>query len=264
MIPIEIIRKFQQTILETENTATPFPLIECHVGEVTSEQCLTHEFYRKIYMATAGRYYYVDKFHELCLCVHYNFRIPGEYRFDPVYRYYITKKRMCNTVHHDMGNVACPEMIIKEFSDINNTKGYGLYNEFLSLKGEIENRLRCRKPNSYDPFEYGLTVHFDYKPVSENDLNYTVYETPFAKKKEMVQFYFNNKTKQWETMSVSKGELSDLMTFFKDFDFIDKNELHLRRFMSIYENAVCKGSEYHDILMLCDNYNNQRIKGDCI
>lgn len=259
MIPIDIIRKYQQIILKTPNTASPLPLMEHPLGGVTNEQCLIQEFYGKIYMATAGQCFYIDRFHELCICVHYNFRIPGEYRFNPVYRYYITKKRMCNSVHQNMGEVVCSEMIITEFSDINKTKEYGLYDEFLSLKKKIEKSVEWRKANPYDPFEFGLTDQFYYIAYGKDKFKYTVYETPFPTNNEMVQFYFNNEIKKWEKMSVSNVYLSDLMTFFKDFETIDNNELHLRRFLPVFENAVCEEGEYHNVFTYCDNLNNQRI-----
>ena len=48
----------------------------------------------------------------------------------------------------------------------------------------------------------------------------------------------------WEMMSVSREPLSDLMRYFKDFDELDRNELHLRRFLSEKEYAE-EGSEYY-------------------
>ena len=54
----------------------------------------------------------------------------------------------------------------------------------------------------------------------------------------------NNETENWDMMSVSPERLSNLIRFFKDFDDLDRRELHLRSFLpleaAIQENALYK------------------------
>ena len=78
-------------------------LIEKPVGAVTYEHCLVEKLYPDIYFGTAERNYYIDRYHELCLCVHHNRRVPDKYEFIPDYQYYVTKKRMCLDIYWHLG-----------------------------------------------------------------------------------------------------------------------------------------------------------------
>ena len=67
---------------DDKDTCQFLPLIEKPVGDVTYEQCLAVRFYGDVYMGTAQRNYYVDRYQEICLCAHYNRRILGKYEFE--------------------------------------------------------------------------------------------------------------------------------------------------------------------------------------
>jgi hypothetical protein len=123
-----------------------------------------------------------------------------------------------------MGEIIDKSMIIKEYKNIDLIPKNALYKEFVSLKNQIENNIRCKTENPNDPFEYDLISCFQFGVCENGGAKYRVYETPISERKEMVQFYLNNATKKWEAMSISEVELSDLMMFFEDFDSIDKNE----------------------------------------
>ena len=73
---------------------TPFPLIEKLVGSVTYEHTVVQKLYMDIFIGDAERNYYVDQYHEVNLCVHFNVRKQGTYSFIPEYQYYLTDGRM--------------------------------------------------------------------------------------------------------------------------------------------------------------------------
>ena len=60
----------------------------------------------------------------------------------------------------------------------------------------------------------------------------------------MVQIYMNNENETWDMMSISPEPIGDLMSFFKDFEDLDRRVLHLRKFLllmtTIAENELYK------------------------
>lgn len=95
---------------------------------------------------------------------------------------------------------------------------------------------------------------FQYLYDEEGNAKYSVFEIPISKRKGVVQFYKNNQKNKWEMMSLSKVPICNLMQFFKDFEFIDKNELHIRKFIDIEENAISEKSKYHKFYEQAENF----------
>ena len=77
----------------------PFPLMEHAVGEITYEHTVVQKLYGDIYIGDSERNYFVDRYHEVNLCVHYNVRKPGTYSFNSEYQYYVTHGRMSLKLH---------------------------------------------------------------------------------------------------------------------------------------------------------------------
>lgn len=226
------------------DTRSEWPLIEKPLGAITYEHCLTNRFYGDVFMATAERNYYVDQFHELCLCAHYNRRIPKEYKFEEGYQLFVTKKRMCLDIYRNLGNISNESMIIEYYSSMSDAEKSIHYKDFCDLKKMIEEGVIWRKTHIFDPFKFPGVSCFQSTPDEDGKCKYSMYETTIIETREVVQFYLNNETETWEKMSVSPEPLSELMNFFKDFDDLDKRELHLRKFLplmtAINENMFYK------------------------
>ena len=226
-------KKIDLVDVHDKQTQTDLPLSEKPVGAMTYEHCLVEKFYKDIYMGTAERNYYVDRNHELCICVHYNRRIPGEYKFEDGYQFFVTKKRMCLEIYWNLGNIPDESMIIEYYDSIDDAKESQCHTDFLDLKKKIEEGVELRKSHVFDPFDSGFAsiVQKDYD-VNGGGKN-TIIEVPSTEKREMIQFYFNGKSGLCEKISVSSERLSELMQFFKDFDDLDSKRLHLRKYVSL-------------------------------
>lgn len=233
-----------------KDTCSDWPLIEKPVGSVTYEHCLVERFYQDIFMGTAERNYYVDTYHELCLCVHFNRRIPGKYEFIPDYQFFVTKKRMCLDIYWNLGNISDEGMILEKYDNLESAKSSRYYSDFCDLKQKIEEGIEFKKNHVWDPFKYGNGSCFQ-----SSDKVYSIYEYPNASQKEFVQFYWNTNTKQWEKMSISSVQLSDLVRFFKDFEELDKRELHLRIWLPITVCAVAETGQYHILFKDAEEFN---------
>lgn len=54
----------------------------------------------------------------------------------------------------------------------------------------------------------------------------------------MAQFYLDQETETWDTMSISPVSLCDLMQFLKNFNELDEQVLHLRNFKSLNDRTL--------------------------
>ena len=232
-------------VLEDKDSRSPLPLIKKEIGGITYEHSLAERFYGDVFIGTAERNYYIDQYHELCLCAFYNRRIPGKYEFIPEYQFFITKQRMCLDIYWNLGNISDESMIMEKYDGLEAAKSSYYYDDFLDLKKKIDDSIKWRKEHALDPYKLGGWSSFNYKPNQEKRLTYTVYECPIKENHEIIQLYLvGEKVKM---LSTSQVLLSDMMSFFKDFETLDKEELHLRSFLPIKEYVLPEGSKYHDL-----------------
>ncbi len=220
------------------------PIFERDPGIITYEHSLAERFYNDIYMGAAERNYYVDGYQELCLCAHYNRRIPGKYEFVEEYQFFVTKDRMCLEIYWNLGNISDSDRILEHYQSLEEAENSKFYKDFCDLKVQIEESIEWEKTHIIDPFEMRAISSFLSMEDEKGDAKYTIYEVPISDRKEMVQFYLNNENESWEMMSVSAVELSDMLRFFKDFDVLDKEQLHLRTFYSIENRIMEKEPSY--------------------
>ena len=75
-------------------------------------------------------------------------------------------------------------------------------------------------------------VGISFHPVEDvnGKSRYIMCEIPIIERKEFVQFYLSKGTQSWDRMSISPEPISEMMSFFKDFDELDKKVLHLRKY----------------------------------
>lgn len=237
------LEQLSQVDINDIDTKSEWLNFEKPVGAVTYEHCCTEHFHRDIFMATTERNYYVDRYHELCLCAHYNRRIPGEYRFEEGFQFFVTKKRMCLDIFWNLGNISDEKMILEHYDSIDNAKKSLHYRDFCELKDMIEEGINWNKTHIPDPFIFPGGSHYQSAPDKNGKRKYTIYEKSIKERREFVQFYLNNETENWDMMSVSPERLSNLIRFFKDFDDLDRRELHLRSFLPL-EAAIQKNALY--------------------
>ena len=227
--------------LNDDESRTKYPLIEKPAGRITYEHYLVERFYRDVYIGTAERNYYVDRYHELCLCVHYNRRIPCKYQFDGRYQFFVTKKRMCLDIYWNLGNISDESTVLEKYDSIEEAKGSCYYTDFCEIKKQLDDHVKWKQSLCRETDEYYEISGIGSTCAKVGGSEYTVYETPVAERREMAQFYKNNKTEKWEWMSITLEPIQEMMHFFKDFDEIDKEELHLRRFYNLdnYRMDAC-------------------------
>ena len=262
---MEEINNIDLSIVNTDDpeTTTLFPLIEKPAGQITYEHALAERLFGDVYFGTAERNYYVDRNHELCLCVHFNRRIPGTYNFDNQYHCYVTKTRMCLDIYWHLGNITNEKMILEEYVGIENAKESAYYEDFCDLIEKIEKSIEWKKDHKGNPYGWGGMAAFCYKSSSRDNTEYKAFETEDPKRKENVQFYFNESAKEWELMSISQERIADVINFFDDFDEIDYKELHIREFIPIKENAMEPAGYYHELFKRAKEFNDQ-LHGDYI
>ena len=230
-------------VLEDKDTLSPLPLIERELGGITYEHRLAEHFYRDVYMGAAERNYYIDRYHELCLCAYFNRRVPGKYEFIPEYQFFVTKKRMCLDIYWNLGYISDESMVVEKYDGIEAAKESHYYKDFVDLKEMIDKSIKWKKDHIFGPFDIGGMSSFQYSPCKGT--TYAVHEIPIKERQEILQLYMDPDTEKLMQVTVSKVLLSDLMRFFKDFESLDENELHLRTFLPVQEYALADGSLYH-------------------
>jgi len=214
------------------------PLIKRPVGAITYEHCLTERFYGDIYMSTAERNYYVDRYHEVCLCAHYNRCIPGTYLFDGKYQFFVTEERMCLDIYWNLGNISDETMILEKYDSIKEAEESKYYSDFLELVKMMEDGVEWKRTHIPDPFEFDGGCSFEAEKDNSGQPKYVIYEMPVPEEKMMAQFYLDHKTETWNAMSISTVPLCDLMQFFKNFNELDERELHLRKFLTLNDQTL--------------------------
>ena len=215
---------------DDKDTCQFLPLIEKPVGDVTYEQCLAVRFYGDVYMGTAQRNYYADRYHEICLCAHYNRRIPGKYEFEEGYQFFVTKKRMCLDIYWNLGNISNTHSVLEHYHSIESAVNSNYYRDFCDLKSQIEEGVKRKKARAVNMFEEDVGISFHPVEDVNGKSRYIMCEIPIIERKEFVQFYLSKGTQSWDRMSISPEPISEMMSFFKDFDELDKKVLHLRKY----------------------------------
>ncbi len=246
------------SIVDTSDpdTETLFPLIERPIGSITYEHSLAERLFGDIYFGTAERNYFVDSNHELCLCAHFNRRIPGTYTFDNEYHFFVTKKRMCLDIYWHLGNITNEKMIVEKYVGLDNVKQSSYYDDFCDLVRAIESSIKWKKDHMRKPYDWGGTASFRYKSSSRNT-EYEAFEEADKRRKQLVQFYFNETTQEWDLMSISKETISDVINFLDDFDELDEKVLHIREFIPIKENAIFITGKYHRMFKRAKDFHDQ-------
>lgn len=225
---------------------TIFPLIKRNVGEVTYEHSYVQALPRDVIIAAAERNLYVDEHHEINLCAYWNSRIAGTYQFDNKYSFYVTDGRLCITIWRNLGDVSeCH--ILKKFESLEDAKGSEYYDDFCKLKLLIEKSVKTQK-NYMEKREKNI---FDWSTMSARtypDCEGGDYEWICTKTKEFVQLHVDLTADKW-ILTTSKESLSEIKGFFKDFEELDKNELHLRTFHNELDvKNLDKSSPYYEIV----------------
>lgn len=250
----ERIEQFDVGATDDKNTCPHLPLIEKPVGDITYEQCLIERFYGDVYMGTAQRNYYVDKYHEICLCAHYNRRIPDKYEFEEGYQFFVTKRRMCLDIYWNLGNISDTASVLEHYHSIESSVNSKYYRDFCDLKDQIEEGVKWKKVHAVNLFEEDVGISFHPVEDVNGKSRYTMFEIPVIERKEMAQFYLNKETDSWEKMSISPEPISEMMSSFKDFDELDKRELHLREFRALKSLGTEKDKDYLAALEKVDNW----------
>lgn len=223
---------------------TPFNLINKTHGSVTYEHCVVQRLYGEIYIGDAERNYYVDKNHEINLCVHFNFRIPGRYAFIPEYHFYVTDGRLSLSLHWGLG-VIDNEKIIEEYQSLELAKTSEYYQDFCQLKekidAEIQRQQKLQKENAY---EYNNSVQSASKEITQKGI-WTIYEVPYSKTTEYVQFHICEEAGEW-LFSTSDQSVIDLWRYLSDFYEIEPLELRLLKYYPMENSEITHTSNYFD------------------
>lgn len=222
----------------------PFDLIEKPVGAVTYEHCVVQKLYGDIYIGDAERNFYVEKRREVNLCVHFNRRVLGQYKFIPEYQYYITDGRCSLELHHNLGYLN-KEDIIECFNSLEEARISKYYKDFCELKKMIDEEIERQKELEdvfYDSMYY--SVRYDEK----NCIRTAVYEMPLESEEGFVQYHVSvneeNGQEEWK-MSKSDIPILDLWCYLKDFYEIDEAELHLLKYLPMNGNMLSETAEYY-------------------
>jgi len=223
---------------------TPFNLIKKTQGAITYEHCVVQRLYGEIYIGDAERNYYVDKRHEINLCVHFNFRTPGRFAFVPEYRFYVTDGRLSLSLHWGLG-VIDSENIIEEYQSLESAKKSEYYEDFCQLKEKIDNEiLRQQKLTKKNVIAYDNSVQYSSKEIAQKG-TWTICEVPFSKTMEFVQFHICEETKEW-LFSTSDQTVIDLWRYLNDFYEIEPTELQLLKYYPMNNSEISRTSKYFD------------------
>lgn len=222
---------------------THYNLIERPRGAVSYEHCVVQRLHGEIYIGDAEKNYYVDKRHEINLCVHYNFRIPGKYAFIPEYRFYVTDGRQSLPLHWGLGAIE-PTKIIEEYESLELAKKSEYYEDFCELKDKIDKEiLRQQKVWKLSKIQYDNSVHSSSKEIPGKGM-YTLYEIPLQQTNEYIQFHFCEETDKWQ-LSTSHYSVIDVWRYLNDFYEIEKTELQLLTYHPMINGELPASSAYY-------------------
>lgn len=211
---------------ELKSKKSELPFINRGIGNVTYEHCLTEELYGGVYFGTAERNYYVDGYHEICLCVHYNRRTPGKYEFDKKYHYFVTNERKCLDIYWNLGNISDESSVVEYYADLDEAKGSLYYKDFCELQGEIQAGIKWRKEREYDPFEFG-GMCYGTRTICGREIRF--FQIPQQETRKFIQFFIDEESEQLLRITETPIDISNHMGFMNDFFEIDQTELHLVR-----------------------------------
>ena len=232
----------------------PLPEIDRATAWI-SDESFSERVFRDIYIGTAERHFYNDPARKLSVSVYYNSRIPGKLEFDGKWRLFVTEDSLCRTIFRQHGNLSDESQVYEKYYGLEEAEGSAFYNDFAELIKKAEDSIAWTKDHAWKPYEkYSGSIRF--RPVPGEDPEYTVYEQCIPEREEIVQFYWNETDSRWDTMAVSKEPLHEVMNHLKDFEELDRNELHLRRFLPIQEYAMEEGSVYHKEFKSAEDINN--------
>lgn len=222
---------------------TQFNLIPKAKGDVSYEHCAVQRLHGDIYIGDAERNYFVDKQHEINLCVHYNFRIPGKYAFISEYRFYVTDGRQSLFLHCRLGEID-PAKVIEEYTSLELAAKSEYYKDFYELKEKIDNEiLRQQEIRKTVKVQLDNSVRSSSKEIPDKGMC-TLYEIPHAETKEFVQFHIWEETGQWQ-LSTSHHSVIDEWRYLNDFYQIEETELHLLTYRPMKNTGLPSTSVYY-------------------
>lgn len=222
---------------------TQFNLIARERGAVSYEHCAVQRLHGDIYIGDAERNYYVDSRHEINLCVHYNFRVPGKYAFISEYHFYVTNGRQSLSLHWGLGEFDHTK-IIEEYTSLELAAKSEYYKDFCELKDKIDKEIRRQQEiRKTAKNEYDHSVHSSSKEIPDKGMC-TLYEIPYAKTTEFVQFHILEETGEWR-LSTSHHSVIDEWRYLNDFYQVEEHELHLLTYHPIKNAELPATSVYY-------------------
>ena len=235
---------------------TQFNLIAKAKGDVSYEQCVVQRLHGDIYIGDAERNYYVDKRHEINLCVHYNFRIPGKYAFIPEYHFYVTDGRQSLSLHWGLGEIDHTKAI-EEYTSLELAAKSEYYSDFYELKEKIDKEiLRHKEIRKAVKLQHDNSARSSTKEIPNKGMC-TLYEMLYAETMEYVQFHIWEEMGRWQ-LSTSHHSIIDEWRYLNDFYKIDETELHLLTYhpmknselpvTSIYYQAFLEAKRFIEIM----------------
>ena len=205
----------------------PFPLIEKEVGAVTYEHTYVQRLYDDIYIGDSERNYYVDRWNEINLCVHYNVRVPGKFKFIPEYQYYLTDGRMSLKLHWN-GGIPQNDMVIERYDSIEAAEKSQFYKDFCELKNKIDSEINRQKKLEYNIKDF---VSSSCRQYPSGESYYRITEIPpNISGCEYVQIHLDERSGQWK-ISKSATSIMTLWRYLKDFEEINERELQLMEYI---------------------------------
>ncbi|MBQ6520497.1 MAG: hypothetical protein IJI14_17415 [Anaerolineaceae bacterium] len=221
---------------------TPFPLIEKPVGAITYEHTLVTRLYGDIYFGDSERNIFVDKYHEINLCAHYNIRTPGSFSFDSKYYYYVTDGRMCIPLHNS-GGIPIEDMVLEKYEGLEAAKKSIYYKDFCDLTANIIKWIDDRKKLGRFPIggiaggsgrnEQGKLCIWCEKYLEESD--------------EFVQIYTKKDSNVLE-ITRSYDTIASLTAHIPEFEELNEKELHIAEHLSLPDIIKEKISPYYEFL----------------
>ena len=224
-----------------------FPLFELNMGDIIYQYSAARILPRGITIGVAERNLYVDKNHEINLCVYWNTRIPAKYEFNNKYSFYITDGRIASDIFCSLGRFSDNKKIIKKYDSLEQAKESEHYNHFFQMKEIIESNIldeeKKQEKNKKEAFKWGTLYGGPNDDFSGAD-----YEWECKKTKEFVQLHVDLNKDEW-ILTTSKERLRNLKIWFEDFDELDRNVLHLLTHHSDLDvKNLNKSSPYYGIV----------------
>lgn len=219
----------------------PFPLIEKPIGSITYEHTYVKNIYEDIYIGDAERNYYLDRYHEINLCVHYNVRIPGTFKFIPEYQYYLTNERMSRKLHWSLG-IPEEKMIVEKYDSLEAAEESQYYKDFCDLKEKIDDEIKRQKGLDWSMLNTSMSSS-SCRQYPSGESYYRITEMPSFNDGEFIQIHLDERSEEWK-VSKSSCRVMTLWRYLKDFDEINEKELHLMEYIPMDNNELDESSPY--------------------